>query len=243
MTVLSVIIPTLSFAQIQQVNVTKPKVSIEKKIMDSTKVRQHHSDVERLKGEYCYFMTMDSTYRGKHVWVYKYDCYTPNKECELTPYEKRQLYGTRFIVDSVHDKTIKYTRLLCEVVDSIGNRTGMKFMYYYRYVDSYFHDFSYPDQIIPERTYNFLVQKYVNKRFYTREGFVRGYDMITGEKIGDLNKQKWTCIGISCIEDGTFVFLLKSEMGYTSYTEIKYLDRGFADTKKQYIFLMMNGMN
>ena len=80
------------------------------------------------------------------------------------------------------------------------------------------------------------MQKYVNKRFYTREGFVRGCDMITGEKIGDLNKQKWTCIGISCIEDGTFVFLLKSEMGYTSYTEIKYLDRGFADTKKQYIF-------
>ena len=43
------------------------------------------------------------------------------------------------------------------------------------------------------------------------------------KEIEDLNKQKWTCIGISCIEDGTFVFLLN-------------LDRGFADTKKQYIF-------
>lgn len=236
MTVLSVIIPTLSFAQIQQVNVAKPKVAIEKKLMDSTKVRQHLSDVKYLKGEYCYFMTIDSTHRGKPVWVYKYDCYTPNYTCELTPNEIKQLYGARFIVDSIHDKTTEYTRLLCEVVDSIGNRTGMKFMYYYRYINSYSYNYSYPDQILPERTYNFLVQKYVNKRFYTREGFVHSYDMITGEKIEDLNKQKWTCIGISCIEDGTFVFLLKSEMGYTSYTEIEYLDRGFADTKKQYIF-------
>jgi hypothetical protein len=95
--------------------------------------------------------------------------------------------------------------------------------------------------IIPISFYNYLLSDFLNKRVYVCPFCIREHDVNTGEKIPNIESQKWTCIDIqfrkrSYGEGHDLVLFIQSEEGYTSDIEANYLDRMWHSEGRKRIF-------